>query len=208
MTTRKMVPWTPDRIAWMKDLIGQSGSWQAVAFAMGIEESTARKAATKFGLREARRSTFNVSWTPERLAMLKARREVESDWSVIARDLRCTVGSAAAAWQRYVRPTLTHEPPPPPPPPPKFDPLNTLPILPSLAGWEPPPAVRVIPPARHCLWPDYACSGGLWTDDRGYQKPYCQYHSGICYRRVEDEGKDMAPWVRPRTDVAANAEQT
>lgn len=193
MTSRRMIPWTKDRIEWMAALIQELGNWNAVAFRMGIEESTARKAATKFGLREARNPQWQTIWKEERIARLKARCEVEKDWNVLAAEFECTPGAVIAAYNRYIRLTIVR--PVAPPPTPALlerDPVHTLPVLPSLEGWEPPPAVRVIPPARHCLWPDYACSGGLWKGS------YCEHHYRTCYNRVEDESKDLAPWVPNR----------
>jgi hypothetical protein len=193
-----MIPWTKDRVEWMAALIQELGNWPAVALRMGIEESTARKAATKFGLREPRNPQWQVKWTDERLARLKARYEVEKDWNALAAEFECSVGAVIAACRRYVKPTPAR--PAAPPPPPSLlerDPVHTLPVLLSLEGWEPPPAVRVIPPARYCQWPDYACSGGLWRGS------YCEYHYRVCYNRVEEEGKDLAPWVPNRAGSGA-----
>jgi hypothetical protein len=196
-----MIKWDETRVQWMRELIQEHKHWPTVAHIMGIEESTARKNACKFGLRVPKYEGKQTSWRAGLLERLEARYATEKDPAVLALEFQCTPGAVAAAISRYIRPKLNQKEPEPEPPQFVRDPVHTLPVLASLEGWEPPPAVRVISPPRHCQWPDYACSGGLW---RG---AYCEYHYRVCYNTITDPDKDLAPWVRPRADVATTAEQ-
>jgi len=183
--------WDETRIQWMRELIDEHKHWPTVAHVMGIEESTARKAAHKFGIRVPKYEGKQTSWRAGNLERLEARYHDEKNPAVLALEFGCTPGAVAAAITRYIRPKLNRKEQPPEPELPRIirDPVRTLPVLAALEGWEPPPAVRVIPPPRHCQWPDYTCSGGLWKGS------YCEYHYRACYIRVEEEGKDLAPWV-------------